>query len=140
MTEAIVVRQALDSDAPFIFSSWLKSFRSSDFAKHLSNSMYYREHHKLIADILERSQVICAVSDEDESQIFGWICAETGGPVPVVHYVYVKQTYRRVGIASKLLSLVADGAFLYTHDTGAAPELAKNGVYSPYFAFMKGIA
>lgn len=132
MIEAITTRIATPEDIPFIFSSWLNSFRKSEFSKHVPQKLYFSGHHRLIGELLSRSDVFIAVNEEDESQILGWICAEMDRPVPIFHYLYVKYPFRRMGIGRKLFSLMPKGPFIYTHETGQVGKLSHEGVYSPY--------
>ena len=128
------MRTADESDIKFIYSSWLKSFRRSPFAAQISNALYFDGQHKRITHILAKPEtnVICVCNPEDASQIYGWICAEIGGPITVVHYVYVKRTYRGFGIGKGLIESLGSKNFIFTHDTGFAQKFG--GVYSPYLA------
>lgn len=130
---AIETRPAEKPDLAFIFSSWLKSFRESEFAKGIPTSLYYREHHRLIERLLERAQVLVACNPESPSQIYGWICFERSR-ARVIHYVYVKQPFRELGIAKRLLeaALAGEEGFFYTHLGITDGKLKERAVYSPY--------
>jgi GNAT superfamily N-acetyltransferase len=66
-----------------------------------------REQYGLIQRLIGRSKVLLAKNQEDDEQIFGYIVAETLSPDrPIVHYCYVKEPFRRLGIASKLYATV----------------------------------
>ena len=134
MLDSVVTRQANAQDVPFIFSSWLKSYHNSNFALSIPSTMYFKEQHKLIEQIITRSTVLVAVNPEDQSQIYGWICADTAGAVPIIHYLYVKHPYRKFGLGRMLVDLISTEPFIYTHDTG---KKFTSGVYCPYMAFNK---
>ena len=140
--EQITFRQPIEADLPFIFSSWLKSFRNSNLAKNVSNDVYYKQHHIIIEDILKTSTILLACDKANVENIYGYIVAAKLDNVFTVHYVYVKQTYRRMGLASLLL-----GAFerdkhepgYYTHDTYMANVLSKKYrlEYNPYLLAVR---
>ena len=135
----ILLRPANAEDVGFIFNAWLKSFRNSEHAKDLSNEIYFSEHHKVIEELLKRYDVIIACNNEDPSQIYGFICAGSTDGVFTLHYVYVKHTFRRMGIGQALLNSFqhdSNYAAIYTHHGRPAKHLAKkyNLIYHPYVA------
>lgn len=135
----ILLRPANAEDVGFIFNAWLKSFRNSEFTKELPNEIYFSEHHKVIEDLLKRYDVIVAANQEDPTQIYGFICAGYTDNVFTLHYVYVKHTFRRMGIGQALLnSFQHDPSYaaIYTHHGRQAKYLAKkyNFIYHPYVA------
>jgi len=135
----IRIRPAIEEDIPFIFSTWLKSFRDSFFAQNISTTIYYAEHHKVVERLLKSCSVFVACSDKDISQLYGYICAEEIDSILVVHYVYVKHSFRWLGIGRQLLNAVhhnATNVSIYTHNTKVSRGLANkfNFVHSPYVA------
>lgn len=136
----IRLRTANEEDIPFIFNSWLKSFRNSNFAKSITSTVYFTEHHKVIRKILETNQVIIACNEEDPGQIYGWICAGKTDGIFTLNYIYVKQPFRNFGIGKQLLNAFEhDPAFaaIYTHQTNFGAKVAPkyNFVYHPYVIF-----
>jgi ribosomal protein S18 acetylase RimI-like enzyme len=132
------IRQAIEADVPFIFNSWLKSYRS--MARTVSNPVYFEFHHKAIEALLQRSEVLVAVNPADANELYGYIVYEVVQDVPVIHYAYVKQSFRGLGIATALAAkLQVSGGGFYSHETRAGIEvLAHKGlkfVYNPYLAF-----
>lgn len=116
-------------DLNFIYSSWLKSHRDSQFAKNVPSDLYYHYQKDLIDRILERSQVLVAVNPDLPSQIFGWSVGEQRGNIHILHYVYVKYPYRKLGIAKAL-------AGPFVHANGGRPTLCTSrtwkGRQSPF--------
>lgn len=139
----IRVRLATEVDVPFIFNSWLKSFRAEHFAVNITNTIYFNEHHKLIEDLLQTCEVYIACDHNNPEDIFGYICAERIDGILIIHYVYVKHMYRRLGIGKTLLGQFNPDlsvASIYSHSTKVvADRIAHkyNLVYSPYVAFLK---
>jgi len=133
----ILLRPANAADVGFLFNAWLKSFRNSEFASSIPNEIYYSEHHKVIENLLQNYQVVIACNQEDTSQIYGFICAGLTDTIFTVHYLYVKHTFRKLGIATELLNSFgrnSEYVGIYTHKTKASTSLAKkhNLIYHPY--------
>ena len=136
-TPKILLRPAASEDVSFIFSSWLKSFRNSFFAKPIDNTVYFSEQHKLIEKLVKQAPVIMACNPDDISQIYGFICAQRIEGVFCLHYLYVKHSFRKLGIGRALVNSFehdSSSAGVYTHHT-ACGEILKhkfNLVYHPY--------
>lgn len=134
----VKIRPPTDQDIPFIFNSWLKSFRETGFlCNPVSNTIYFDSHHKLIQKILKRATVFIACDERYPDQIFGYIVAEKIDGVFVLHYVYVKHNFRKSGIAKTLLNAFDHDATIgscCTHLTRVAERLILkyNVIYHPY--------
>lgn len=129
----VYVRFANPSDINFITSSWLKSFRDGYFNGTVSNRVYYNQHHKILESLVPRASVLVACNAEQPDQIFGWICFEVLDRHLVLHYLYVKDAFRQIGMAQKLFDFVMDSQeldliknrVLTTHQT----EKSKNFIH-----------
>lgn len=135
----VQIRNATEADVPFIFNSWLKSYRNSNFAKNVSNPVYFDFHHKVIEKILQRAQVLILCSPDDSTQVFGFLVNETVDSVPVVHYAYVKYAFRGMGLCSMLLKhagLSKQSGGFYTHENHSTLKIVTGSkfVYNPYLA------
>ena len=124
--EQIAVRQGVTADVPFIFSSWLKSYRAnSPFARSVSERIYFDREHAIIERILARGRTLVAHVEGDPDTILGYLVAEQFAIPAVAHWLYVKGPWRRAGIASKLVE--ASGLDMadchYTHQTKATGYL-----------------
>jgi GNAT superfamily N-acetyltransferase len=134
----IKIRGVADEDVPFIFNSWLKSYRESGpICSNVSNTIYYDSHHKLIQKILLRSQVFIACDNAFPDQIIGYIVGESIDGVFVLHYVYVKHNFRKKGVGKLLLNSFNHDqtyASCCTHMTSVGDKLAAkfNVMYHPY--------
>jgi L-amino acid N-acyltransferase YncA len=138
----IRIRPAADMDVSFIFSSWLKSYRATAFTRNITNTVYYTEHHKVIEDILKTSTVYVACNEKEPEDIYGYVVAEKIDNIFVLHYIYVKHTYRMFGLGKLLLQQFeheSGQAGICTHMTRLAERLAAkyNLIYSPYLALTK---
>lgn len=137
----VQIRAATEGDLGFIFNSWLKSYKNSAYSKFITNPVYYDMHHKVIESILKRSKVYVAVSVSDPTRIFGYVCTELSAGTQVIHYAYVKETFRKMGILTMLLEeLKLPDAFFYSHSTmlgtTVCGRLKQKTVYNPYLAFI----
>lgn len=137
--QLISLREGEADDAPFILNSWLKSYRVSNFARTITNTVYFEGHHTVIRNILKKATVLVACNQQNPSQIYGYLVYEKVDNVPVIHYCYVKHTFRGLGIGKKLLlsakTLEEPGVF--THHTKSAERSAVKYalVHHPYLAF-----
>lgn len=133
----VQIRNATEADVPFIFNSWLKSYRSALAVKTVSNPVYFEFQHKAIEKLLQRSQVHMLCSPDDASQVFGYVVCEKVEEIPVLHYAYIKYAFRGMGLCKLLMQHAGldkqTGGF-YTHETHSTIKLLKNGkfVYNPY--------
>lgn len=133
----VKVRPALEADAAFIFNSWLKSFRDKGLAKPVCNEVYFSEQHKLVEKLLKRCTTVIACNPTDPASIYGWACFERVEGTFVLHYAYVKQPFRGLGLAKEILAEAKHDwqtAGLFTHWTTSALKLHQkhNLIYHPY--------
>lgn len=136
-TPKVRLRQAGQEDINFIFNSWLKSYRNSYATKNITSTFYFSEQHKLIERILKTAKTIIACNENDPSQVFGYIVADEVDGIFVIHYLYVKHSFRNLGIGKVLLNAFDHDpsvASLYTHHTHTAHRLAPkyNMLHHPY--------
>jgi len=102
----------------------------------------FAEGQKQIRDrFLEKSEVWLACSPDDPWFLMGFVVGERPASALVLHYVYVKKHFRRMGLATKMVKAMADGRgkIVATHRTvgwdGLAPSLEKGGdivEFNPY--------
>lgn len=133
----VVIRDAVEADVPFIFNSWLKSFRNGSFPKGTDNSIYFTEQHKLIERLLKTCSVKIAADPKDPQNIFGYIVFEQIDGIWVFHYAYTKHSFRALGVARELArSLDHDfnTAAICSHHTFLAERICPkyNLIYHPY--------
>jgi|TARA_R110000868_G_scaffold43972_8_gene147503 GNAT superfamily N-acetyltransferase len=102
LAEVMITRPVDNDDLSFIFSSWMRSFKQSYTVRPVPSKIYHDNQKQIIEYIIARSEIIIACNAEDPAHIFGWACYEIE-PIHTLHYVYVKQPYRSMGIASALL-------------------------------------
>jgi len=135
----IRIRPATEADAAFIFSTWLKSYRDSHFGSNMPTTIFYTEHHKVVERLLKGCQTYVACNNEDINELYGFICGEKVDGILVIHYAYVKHTYRMLGIGGQMLNVFEhdpNKPSLYTHHSKMAPSLSRKYrmIHSPYLA------
>lgn len=94
------------SDLQFVTDSWIKSTRNSDFCTFIPNTIYYRYMDNLIKSIISRSLVTIICDPEDPTHVFGYVVYEYIGEIFVLHFGYVKQSYRNLKIMYNALKAV----------------------------------
>lgn len=137
--EVIIRKMNLD-DYNFVISSWLKSYyHSSYFTKRIRSSVFFKYHHQVATKILERpsTTVLIAADKVDPSVILGYMIYEPYDGTYVVHYTYVKSSFRLMGVGSELLkaSELNINSCLFSHWSEPVDELIKKFTgmtYCPY--------
>lgn len=130
-----------EKDINFLLSTWLQSYRSSDFANAIANDDYFPNHQILIMSILghENNAVTVVCDPEEQDQIIGYIVFNT--KAPIVYYCYVKHAFRKLGIAAWMFNSVREGQgtspggmTTCTHKCRRWPAMSKkfNLAYNPY--------
>lgn len=139
----IVFRPASPEDFPFICKSWLKTHRESLEVRGIGNTTYYNHFSPLINKLLCKRTVntIVVCSKSDPNQLYGFISYACEEGVTFIHFIYIKSTYRKLGLAKQLLRILFKEAesetLICTFATPTffrlreeKPEL--NLIYNPY--------
>lgn len=95
------IRPAVDADFPVIASAWTKEGRHAPAARFVRDADYFTDQRVLVIRILRVSRTLVSCRPDDVNKVFGFI---TFGPGPIVHWVYTKDSYRRIGLADDLLA------------------------------------
>lgn len=127
-------RGGTHDDVPFVVDSWLESYRRS--VDHVAGPVYWSLHRELADQLLQRSVITIACHPEDPSHIFGWSAHEMRGGLMVLHYVYVKADFRRLGLGRGLLEEIRARGCHYTHRTHVGARLMRGlgAHFNPYLA------
>jgi hypothetical protein len=127
----IYLRKHEPGDIDFIYSSWLQSYRDgNEGMSDLPMSQYYGLARHWI-DLMLKSrphQISIACNEEYPEQIFGYLVREKSPTAHIIHYAYVKQIYRRLGILNALMNSIEPAGlpFYYTHKTKLGTEIGRN--------------
>lgn len=103
-----VLRPLVQADSNFLYSSWIRSFRASSVNAGLPGREYHARQKRRIGVILGRpdTAVIVACDPDDDEHIYGYVVFEMGEVTAMLHYVYVKESFRRFGLGGVLIDLV----------------------------------
>lgn len=130
------IRTGTDADLPFVYGSWLESYKESKLARAVRTSIYLTRHHDLVERLLDRPSVRLRVAHPpgDPVVILGWAVVEE--PL-TLHYVLVKHQFRGHGVAKALVGFEPAVCSHKCADVErwfrAHPEVA----YDPYTSFME---
>jgi hypothetical protein len=143
------IRPTGGDDLPFILDSWSKAHRRG-LGMDMAADAYKRHVQPSIIAILGREDVltIAAYGEHDgrPDAILGWL-AWTPGPLPTVHFAFVRGAHRQRGLFRSLLDDADIGQrFLYTFrgsrpkfdrkattaDERIVPKLARRGVFATF--------
>ena len=113
MTPALTLRRATPDERPLVAASWFESYRRGGSSPNVQFEVYKAGQGGLITRLIDRSEVWVATLPAVPDEVCGWV-ARVG---PVVHYVYVKQAYRRLGIARALVNGTGPRPEWHTHET-----------------------
>jgi GNAT superfamily N-acetyltransferase len=126
------VRAAEGDDLNYIRKTWLQ-----EHAQHSTwiddvggGRVYFAEHKRALDAALERGAATIAYRPAVPEGICGFAVTEAG----VVHFVYTKPRWRRLGAARLLLAPLRDKPALYTHRTTALRHLPvpASWTFNPY--------
>lgn len=100
------IRPREPGDDPFIFSAWLRGLGGCDPSAQVCNSQtWIRDWHRAIEWLLADDQAIVLLAHlrGEPGQLLGF-AAGRGRLTPQLHWCYVKQPYRGLGIARALIA------------------------------------
>lgn len=138
------LRPGSAGDHGFVVDSWLTSYRDKARARSCGD-LYMREYKWKIREILKRADLLVACDVADPWLILGYAVTSAVGDggalhgkllheneyVRRVHYVFVKELYRREGIARSLLGDLLDEVNVqYSHVSHQA-KAPSGWVYNP---------
>ena len=133
-----------ENEKAFIYNSWLKSYGKSNEARRMIGRVYFQGFENIINQIRDsNAYVALALNPDDSDQILGYVVFSFDDEIAlsVIHYVYVKEAFRRLGIAKKLLDQahgkVKDEAIICTFANEIFDEL-KDKYLLTYNPFMRG--
>lgn len=138
-----IYRPYEQTDLNFVRKTWAMSYYYDNYLKnHLSIKQFHHYHRPIRERILAEptlAVIICA-SEANPDQILGWIAAEVleESKQMIIHYIYVKDLYRKEGIGKSLLEKVMhEKPVFYTHESIIGRAILKkmpreSFVYAPH--------
>lgn len=137
----IVLRAPTPDDTSFIYNSWLRSYRqNSAYASSIPRTVYFKGQKALVARLLRVSAVLVAANPECPEQIYGYgVYQPSTAGVAIVHFIYVKQSFRLFHVGSQILWAIRVAAgqdaatpVAATHMTAPAQKTGWRLVFNPY--------
>lgn len=133
----VAIRSATNDDIAFIRSAWLRHLRGERSVRFVRDDVLFEKHGALVGRLLFLGRALIAHEPGDLQHNYGFVAfdAKPG----VVHWIYVKGVYRRMGVGRALWKAAGFGKpVAATHATDMAfgmmgAAVARYGVtYDPY--------
>lgn len=110
----VLLRPAAPTDRGYVLEHWVRAHSHTAEAFHAGPNFVPGKWAEAEA-IFDRSQCLVACAGADAAVVLGFAVVEPGDP-PILHYVYVRETNRRDGIAKQLLApLLGTKGVRYSH-------------------------
>lgn len=127
VTEAgLTFRAAGAEDLPFVMDSWGRSYRRGNKAfAALSPDDFHRFHRPIRERILARASCLIAAGEGEPWLILGYVVHESIPSCDILHYVYVRDTFKKdFGLAASLVNrAIKKSPCFYTHLTHRASRI-----------------
>jgi hypothetical protein len=95
----VVVREPQEGDVNFMLSTMLKGlYYGSKFWSEVDQESFFSHYEPFIKNLMIASSVKIACLEDDQDVILGWSMFKQD----VLHFVFVKKSYRKLGIAKLL--------------------------------------
>lgn len=133
----------IEKEKAFVYNSWLKSYGKSSEARRMSAHVYFEGYSKILDGILKDTFIAFALNPDDTDQILGYAAFNYDEDInlSVIHYVYVKEAFRRLGLAKKLLEQIhpklKDEPMICTFANNIFDDLKEKYLLT-YDPFMRG--
>lgn len=105
--EIIIVRNLLVTDLPFIYSTWLQGlYNGNHWFNQIKKHSFYTNYHKIIESLIEHKPSVIvnvAALKEDPDVIISYAVLDKIDDKTILHWVFTKKAFRRMGIAKMIL-------------------------------------
>lgn len=134
------IRAPNGDDINFIYSTWLKSYKQDSLiGKSCRTGLFFREYRYVIDKILAdpTTMVLIACHKTEPAVIFGYLVCEP----TALHYIFIKEVFRRLGIATelcKVASPASDPLLYHTHRTSMLDRINHKSTHNPFYLFKQG--
>lgn len=143
MLTSVSIRDAQPSDLPFIYSSWLKSYKhDSKLGRSIRSSIFFENYREVLDKLLLNSSIKIISAPNDSNVILGYLVYSYDlNKDLIIHYCFVKQPFRRLGLANTLINSVNLGfRVICTHITNEIQSHALNELsyeYNPILLYKR---
>lgn len=115
------IREAREEDKDFISKTWLPGlYYGNDWYNKIDKEVYFSTYPKVVKHFLDISKIRVACLPEDFDVILGYCVYQDNK----LHYLYVKNAWRKLGVAK---SLIPQGINTCTHLTKIGANLLPKG-------------
>lgn len=126
----ITTRDYNRDDKNLILATWLKGlYNGNDWFSEIDKQIYNQNYIRIIERLLMKSQVKISCLKNDQDVVLGYSVYEPN----TLHYLYVKPSWRKIGIAKDLLP---EDLKVVTHLTSVGRSLLKEKlpdvVFNPF--------
>ncbi len=104
------VREARESDMPFIVSSWRQSYEGSPAVRGADRDHYFAELARAIRKLTSAGEVRVACDAQDDDTLLGFVAFKG----TELHYAYVRKDFRGNGLMRDMLQGVAIDSYTFT--------------------------
>lgn len=119
--DLIAIRPGCMADKSFIFATWLRGLRyGNDWFGMIDSECYFKAYQQVITTVLSspNTTVKVACLKEDPDVILGYSVYAS----ELLHFVFVKKSWRNIGIAR---SLFPEKVMVVTHLTSVGKSMLK---------------
>ena len=135
MNQDFDIREALPDDIPFIYSTFLKSYKlDSQIGKNVRDGIFFNYYKIVVDDILYHSKVLVACDKNNPLIIYSYLIFEN----ECIHYAFTKEAFRRLGILKALYSkatTISPEFQWITHKTSYSTKLNLKMSYNPFMLY-----
>lgn len=131
----LLVREFKSEDLNFIKATWLNSiFYGSETFKHIPKSTFMHHYSPLLEKIIlgdlnvPANKIFVACLKDDEDAIIGYTVHNGDN---TLHFVYVKEDFRRIGVGTILLETLPNPQYS-THFIEASKNRFKHLTFNPF--------
>lgn len=140
-----LLRGLADEDKPFIYNSFLKNYKQYSDCKYIPNTLYFTNQKLIIDYLLSNSTTIISCFPEEPSELFGYIIYEHFADSLVIHYMYIRNSFRNKCFAKNLIKdilLPNTNLIIATHITSDFINLRHKMkpirmIYNPFYITNK---
>lgn len=102
LNQLIQIRQGREDDRAFIMATWLRGlYYGNPWFKEIEKDNFMKNYHQIITKVLTKPDISINIASlkDDEDVILGYSITEP----KILHWIFVKETFRRIGIGKALI-------------------------------------
>lgn len=104
LSDSAIVRAAIAGDRSYIAQSYLSNHRRTHPVKFIPGRIYFRGQAKVLDWLMAHAAASVACFAEAPDEILGYCLYQPTPAALIIHYIYVRECYRKRGIGRLLMS------------------------------------